>query len=219
MRHDKETAFDLRIEGKTYREIEKTLGISRSTLCEWFRNESWSKHIRKVNTEKHIKISRENLIRLNEGRKVRLDKRYAETEDEAKREFEIFKTDPLFIAGLMLYLGEGDKPTRHLIRLANIDFDTHKIFINFLKKFIKIKTENLRCGILLYPDLNIEECKKKWSKELEIPLENFYKTQIIQGKHKTKRLHYGVGLVIVISSFLKRKLLVWINLAKKSLVS
>lgn len=217
MRHDKEKVFELRRSGKTYREIEKIAGISRSTLCEWFKNEEWSNHIKQTNNKINIKISTEHLKKLNEGRRLVLDKQYAEVEQNAREEFELYKQNTLFMAGLMLYAGEGDKATKGLIRLANIEFDLHKIFINFMITFLKIDLKYLRFSILLYPDLDIRKCKAKWSQELNIPLIQFHKPQVIKGKHKTKRLHFGVGSTIFSSSFLKRKLLLWVELAKKDL--
>lgn len=220
MRHDKTKIFELRKAGKTYREIQKESGgISRSTLSEWFKNEEWSKNIRKSNTERLIKISIENLKRLNDGRRIMLDKKYKEVEKEAKKEFNLFQKDPLFFAGLMLYVGEGDKRTKGIIRIANIDFFIHRIFIKFLITFMKVKIENLRLSILLYPDLNIDICKKKWSRELGIPMKNFYKPQVIIGRSKVKRLHFGVGSIIISNSFLKRKLLLWIELSKSFLIN
>lgn len=217
MRHDKEKVFELRRSGKSYRELEVLTGVSRSTLCEWFRNEDWSSHIKQSNTATHKKISTEHLIKLNQGRQATLDGQYAKVEKEAREEFETHKENSLFMAGLMLYAGEGDKVTRGIIRLANIDFGLHKIFINFITTFLRVEIKDLRCSILLYPDLDIEKCKIKWSEELGIPLTQFHKPQVIQGRHKTKRLHFGVGSTIFSSSFLKRKLLLWIELAKKSL--
>ena len=217
MRYDKPKAFELRRQGKTYREIEKLLGVSRSTLCDWFKNEEWSRHIKKLNTEKHIELSVERLEKLNEGRRIMLEKKYKQVEDEAVREFEIYKNNPLFMAGLMLYAGEGDKMTKGVIRLANIDFSLHKIFIKFCEIYLKIDRENLKFSVLLYPDLDIEICKTRWSKELNIPIKNFHKPQIIIGRSKTKRLHFGVGSTIISSSFLKRKLLLWIETSKVTL--
>ena len=217
MRHDKEKVFELRKNGHTYREIEKLVGVSRSTLCNWFKNEEWSEHIKKSNTDRNIQISTEHLVKLNEGRKIVLNRQYAEVEQKAREEFKVYKESPLFMAGLMLYAGEGDKMSRGLIRLANIEFDLHKIFINFIIIFLKVDMKYIRVSVLLYPDLDAENCKAKWSEELNIPLSQFHKPQIIQGRHKTRRLHFGVGSTIFSSSFLKRKLLLWIELAKKSL--
>ncbi len=217
MRHDKEKAFKLRRENKTYREIQQSLGISRSTLCDWFRNEEWSNHIKKSNINKQIKVSIERLQKMNDARRVMLEKKYKNVEEDAAREFEIYKNDPLFAAGLMLYAGEGDKMTRGVIRLANTDFSIHRVFLKFIEKFTKIEKKYIKLSILLYPDLNIGECKIKWSQELNISLENFHKPQVIVGRSKTKRLHFGVGSIIISDSFLKRKLLFWIENSKKVL--
>jgi hypothetical protein len=214
MRHDKEKVFELRREGKTYREIEKLLTISRSTLCDWFKNEKWSNHIKELNNKVHLKISIEHLSKLNEGRRIMLEEKYKKVEDEAIKEFEVYKTDPLFIAGLMLYAGEGDKMTKNVIRLANVDFFIHKIFLKFIEKFTKVRVEKIRISILLYPDLDMETCKNKWAQELNIPVKNFHKPQVILGRSKIKRLHFGVGSTIISNSFLKRKLLKWIELSK-----
>lgn len=219
MRHDKIQAFELRRQGKSYREIQKLLTISRSTLCEWFRNEEWSMHITRSNKANHIKTSTEHMLKLNEGRRITLDKKYKIVKEEAIIEFEIYKHDPLFMAGLMLYAGKGDKLSRGVIRLANTDFFIHKVFLKFIEKFTPISMTNIRFSILLYPDLNIDECKNKWSKELSIPLINFHKPQVIQGRSKTRRLHFGVGSTIISGSFLKAKLLKWIEMGKSSLAS
>jgi len=107
MRHDKEKVFELRKSGSTYREIEKIAGVSRSTLCEWFRNEEWSRHIKQSNNSRHIKISTKFLIKMNKQRQILLNKKYEEVEKEAREEFEIYKESPLFMSGLMLYAGEA----------------------------------------------------------------------------------------------------------------
>lgn len=213
MRHDQPKAFKLRKQGKTYREIEELLDISRSTLCDWFKDKEWSKHIKKSNTEKHIKISTEHLLKMNEGRRIMLEKKYKKVEEDAEKEFEIYKNNPLFMAGLMLYAGEGDKLDKGIIRLANIDFKLHRVFLKFCEKFLKKDRNIIKISLLLYPDLDINTCIQKWSSELTIPKKNFYKTQVIQGKLKTRKLHFGVGTTIILDSFLKRKLLFWIEKA------
>ena len=214
MRHDQPEAFELRKQGKTYREIQKILGISRSTLCDWFRNEEWSRHIKKTNTTRQIKISTERLKKLHEGRRIMLEEKYKKVEEDAEKEFEMYKNDPLFVAGLMLYAGEGDKLDRGQIKLANTDFNIHRVFIKFCEKFLKTHRNMMHVSLLLYPDLDIDTCIESWSYKLEIPQVNFYKSQVIQGKFKKRKLHYGVGTTIILNSFLKRKLLFWIEKSK-----
>lgn len=211
MRQDKEIAFKLRKDGKSYREIQKELGISRSTLCEWFKNVEWSKHIKYKNNNEVIRISTERLNKMNIARGLMLKDKYDSVIEEAKGEYLLYKNNPLFVAGLMLYDGEGDHLSKNAIRFANIDFSLHRVFISFSTKFLNIDKYHIKFSVLLYPDLNINECVNKWCEELGILKENVYKPQVITGKLKTRKLHFGVGTSIILSSFLKHKLLFWIN--------
>lgn len=216
MRQDKELVFELRKKGRSYREIQKELGISRSTLCEWFKNVEWSKHIKNKNSVRNIVLSKDRLRLLQEGRNKMLKDKYNEVQNEAEKEFYIFKKEPLFTAGLMIYAGEGDKRNQNNSRISNSEFYLHKIFIKFAQEFLDIKKENIKISLVLYPDLEIEECVNKWSKELGISKLNFYKTQIIKGKEKTKKLQYGIGISIISSKVIvKKKILKWLELCGK----
>jgi hypothetical protein len=145
-----------------------------------------------------------------------LKSKYEEVAKEAEKEFILFKKEPLFTAGLMIYAGEGDKRNQNNSRISNSEFYIHKIFINFALKYLKINKENIKISLILYPDLGVEECISKWSNELDIPRLNFYKTQIIQGKEKTKKLQYGVGISIISSTVVvKKKILKWLEICEK----
>ena len=157
------------------------------------------------------------MYKIHEGRRRTLEAYYQKAEKEAEEEFEIHKNNPLFMAGLMLYAGEGDQRDKSTIRLANVDFFLHRIFIKFSEEFLKISREKMKLSVLLYPDLDVSICTQRWLTELNIPQENLYKPQIIQGKLKTRKLHFGVGTTIILGSFLKRKLMFWIKVAKQEL--
>ena len=215
MRYDQPKAIELRKQGKTYREIQGLLNISRSTLCDWFKDEEWSKHIKKFNTEKHIKISTLRLKKLQDGRRMMLENKYKKVEEEAIKEFEIYKNNPLFMAGLMLYAGEGDKRSRNLIRLSNSEFHLHLVFIRFSEKFLNIGRDKIKVWLLLYPDLDIEECIEVWSIKLGISRLNFNKSQVIIGKSKSRKLQHGVGNSIISSTSLKKKVMKWLELCEK----
>lgn len=217
MRQDKNIAFNLRKQGKSYREIQKELGVSRSTLCDWFKNIEWSKHAKNTNNNKNVILSKERLVRLNAGRKAKLDAYYAEAEEQAIKEFEIFKNEPLFMTGLMAYAGEGNKMDKNHIKISNSEFYINKFFIEFSVKYLGFKRENMKCALILYPDNDIEQCIERWSNEIGISRANFYKTQIIQGKEKIRRLQFGVGMVIISNTFLKKKLMKWLELCKESI--
>lgn len=214
MRHDKEIAFQLRKEGKSYRDIQKELGISRSSLCDWFKNEQWSQHIAHKNHQNNLSLSKDRMIKLNQARNKMLEEKYMLVEIEAEKEFNIFKKDPLFAAGLMIYAGEGDKKSKNINRVSNSDFYIHKIFIKFVEKYLYISKDNIKIALILYPDLDVTECLNRWSKELNITKVNFHKTQIIKGKEKSKKLQYGVGISIISTTVVvKKKILKWLDLA------
>ena len=218
MRTDKHIAFELRKQGKTYGEIRAELGIAKSTLCDWFRDVPWSRHVKKSNTESHITRSTEHMKKLNDGRKKWLTDWYEQISAEAIVTFKKHSKEPLFVAGLMLYAGEGEKNDMASIKMANCDFELHKIFMRFMLQYLAVENQKIKCSVLAYPDLDLESCLAKWSFELGIPRENFYKTQVIQGKHKTRRLQFGVGTIILVGSKYKRTLLKWIDLYKKSAI-
>lgn len=214
MRKDKEYIFQLRKEGKSYRAIQQETGVSRGTLVEWFKDAEWSKHIASRNNTVNIEKTRDRVLKMNDARRHMLNNLYKSIEDEAIVEYEKYKRDGLFWAGLMVYAGEGDKRSPNLIRVSNTEFYLHTIFIKFAQTYLSIPLNRIKGAILIYPDHNESLCKEMWSNILGIPRENFHKTQVIQGKEKVKRLQYGVGMSIISSTALKKKLLKWLALAQ-----
>ncbi len=135
----------------------------------------------------------------------------AEARKEATGEFKKLASDPLFIAGVMLYWGEGDKNPVNPVRISNTDSRLVRIFVEFLQKSCGLPKEKVKANLILYPDLNEQMSKKYWSSTTTIPEESFTKTQFIKGRHKTKRLSYGICVVSVSSRQLKEKVLTWIE--------
>lgn len=214
MRRDKQRIFQLRKEGRTYREIQRDTGVSRATLSLWFKDQDWSKHLSLDHARQNLGASKERMERMNLVRKLKLQYQYALVEKEAQEEYELYKKEPLFWAGLMLYAGEGDRKSKELVRISNTDFYIHRIFVNFAQKYLKIPENSFRFGLILYEDNNEAVCKEAWSKELPISGLIFHKTQVIQGREKIKRLQYGVGMSIISSTVAKKKILKWLSLAQ-----
>ncbi len=209
----KERAIELRKLGKGYNEISSTLGVAKSTLSLWFRDFVGEADIKAQNIDRNRKESKDRLFEFTEGRKKMLFLRYEKALEEAHSEFQNFKSDPLFIAGLMLYAGEGDNKTRCHIRISNTDWRLHAIFIKFAEKYLSYSREKIHCQLLAYPDLSQDAVKDFWSNKLGISSKNFHKTQIIQGKSK-RRLQFGVCMTIINNTRMKYKLLEWISLFK-----
>lgn len=218
MRKDKELAFKLRRSGQSYKNISRQLGIPLSTIAGWFRNEAWSTEIRDRLAISTSFSSPEKLKKIALINKQRWELWREEYREEARAEFPLFKKDPLFAAGLMLYWGEGSKSLKNsTVRLANSDPEMIKIFYAFLKK-LGIPISKIKIWLLLYPDLIDSVQKNFWSKAVGIPLEQFNKSIFIKGRHTDRRLSYGVCNMEVYSSGLKRKILQWLELYKKELI-
>ncbi len=215
MRKDKEFIFTLRREGRSYRYIQEATGVSRGTLCGWFKDQEWSKHITGRHTSQSTERSKDRMIKMNMVRKLKLQYRYALVEKEAEKEYHLYRKDTLFWAGLMLYAGEGDKNMPRVIRMNNSDFYVHKIFIQFSLQYLDIKRDNLRYALVVYSDNDIDLCLKTWSEELGMPINLFYKPHVVKEKQSTKRLQYGTCISIISSTANKKKLLKWLSLAKK----
>lgn len=101
----------------------------------------------------------------------------------------------LFGLGIGLYWGEGNKANKNTVRLGNSDANVLKAFIKFLDKFFEIKKSDLKFHIHIFTDININEAKKYWIKELGIKEKQIYKPLISKsgslGTYR-KKSKYGV---------------------------
>jgi glycosyltransferase involved in cell wall biosynthesis len=212
MRNDKEQATILRKEGWSYRRLIKKLGIPRATLSDWFGHKKWSQDIKNSLNQKNLGASRARIIRLDKIRGENLKQIYKQAREEALEDFEKLKHHPLFVAGVMIYWGEGDKASKHGFRVTNSDPLLVKIFLEFLRKICLNDEKRIRAWVLIYPDLNASSCENYWSKQLGLSRKNFTKSIMIQGRHKTKKVVHGICTLSYSSRFLKEKMLVWMSL-------
>ena len=210
MRNDRHLAIKLRKTGKSYNKICKELGIPKSTMHYWFRNLRWSQRIKKELTEKAEIQATKRLRAVIRAQKKRWKEYRKQYQEEAKKEFRALKSNPLFLAGLMLYWGEGDNSSKSQVRLSNTDSRMIKLFNEFLRKTCKISEEKIRLSLIIYPDLDDEDCKKFWNNKTKISLKQFDKSSVIYGRHPTKRLKNGICIIRVNSSpGLKEKIIIW----------
>ena len=171
----KPKALELRQKGTSLREVEKILHIPKSTLSGWFRSIKLSekqKLILKVNQLKHLQKARKQAIKWhNLQREIRLKN----AEEEAEKVLSKLDHNNKVIQELalaMLYLGEGSKNKSGTV-MRNSDPLILKFFINSIIKNYDINIKKIKCSLHLRSDQNPELLKQYWSKELNIPLENF----------------------------------------------
>lgn len=211
MRSDREKVFALRKRGWSYNLIHKKLGVPKSTLSDWLSGISWSKIIQKDLTQRAFLKVYPQLQAMNRERMLKWEKWREAARQEAEKNFIAFSQDRLFIAGIMIYWGDGDKNPKNPVRISNTDPHLLNIFVKFLKNTCALPEDKVKAHMILHPDLDELTCKRYWSSLIGINQTFFYKTQVIQGRHKTRKLAYGICSVEVSSRQLKEKILVWIK--------
>ena len=157
------------------------------------------------------------LVGLGKIRGQNLKEAYIQAENEAREEYNRLKYNPLFISGLSIYWGEGEKASTHKVFIANTDPKMIKLFSRFLKDICGLIEQ--KAWILSYPDLDEGKCKAYWIQNAGLEQGYFTKTMVIKGKSESKRLSYGVCNIGVSGAYLKRKVMVWIELLSKDVTS
>lgn len=216
MRQDREQALQLRKKGKSYKEIAQITGIPKSTLSGWLQHYKWSGVVRKRLSKIQNQNARLRMITITDKARAQRKILYQRHRDEASLRFEDNFRDPFFVAGLMLYWGEGDnKLSNGKIRISNSDPMVLKFFRVFMRRYLVDIYEKLKISLVLYPDLKDVPTRKYWSEKVGMPLDKFMKSQYIEGRSTKRTLPYGIGQIYVCSTAHKHQLLEWIERARQ----
>ncbi len=210
-----EIATHYRKSGFSYSQIAKLCGVSKSTVSKWLSNEQFSK---KVKEENLLRSRRENAVRLklmNKAREKQQQRYYKEAEKTAVTEFRHYKHSHLFTAGLAVYISLGSLDTKQPIRLSTSRQEAHRIFIAFAREFLGVTNKDVRFWLACDSEQSVNDCEKRWSKVIGVPVSKFHRTQINHRNKQGSTLHFGVGNTIIGKLVLKRKLQVWVKSALK----
>jgi predicted transcriptional regulator len=210
-------AKELRKRGFTYEEIAKIVDVSKSTISSWLSKETWSISVKEDNAKRAAKENKKRISLLNTARGNQNKKLYVEAERSAVTEFKHYKQNPLFVAGLMLYVADGDLIPHLPIRISSSQKEVHRIFIAFVKEYLGVPREKIRFLLIFSPLHKPLVSSRLWSKKIGLPLSQFHKYQVLQSKNKKRPLHDGIGNTIIGGTISKRKLLKWVELASKEL--
>ncbi|OGG23619.1 hypothetical protein A3A79_00160 [Candidatus Gottesmanbacteria bacterium RIFCSPLOWO2_01_FULL_43_11b] len=207
-------AVALRKAGKSYGEIRKTIGLSKATLSSWFTDKDWSKNIARRLSDNNRELTINRLLRLNSAKREQKLLRYESYRSEAREEYFSLKTNPLFIAGLAIYWGEGDKTENGRVSVINSDAKMLQTVASFYRNILKISEERLRAGMFIYPDIKKQSVLDYWSGALKIPKEQFIKTQLLPSRSTlTKRkVKFGICSLYFSDTKTQLKIKEWIRL-------
>ena len=207
----REQAILLRKEKRlSYSAIVKKLKVPKSTLGYWLSelplSEAEIKRLRQAGWQKG-EAARErfrNTMRLKKARAV------GDVYKQMEQKILPVSFRDLFVAGLMLYAGEGDKRNKYRISLANSDPFVLVFFTKWLMKFLRIPKEDFRFGLHLYSNMNIARERKFWQDTLGFGAESFYKDQVrtvSMAYSYSEGNRHGTCTVYVVGSKLKTEIM------------
>lgn len=214
---ERELAIKLRKQGWSYGEILQKLKVSKGTLSLWLRDYP-------LNTEQIVRLKSkksETIERYIRAMKEKREKRLETYFQEQREKIMPLNARDLYIAGIFLYWGEGNKVSRNTISINNTDPAVVKFALKWIVEALGFPKDKVRVFIHLYADMNIETELQYWSKMLEIPRTQFVKPYIKQSLRTslTQKGHgHGTCGVRVDHTSTKERILMTIRAISESLV-
>ena len=206
----KEQAIALRKGGKSYGEIMKTLHLkSKGTLSAWFKNLKLTKLEKKRLKHNMDLAQKRGLHRFNIERSAKIKSENQKIHALSEAQIKSPSKYDLLLVGIALYWGEGSKANIEkygYIDIANTDPKLIEVYMNFLRKILKVKDSRIRPVIHVHENIDPENAKRFWSRIARLPIERFgiysAKSAASQNKRAKNRLLYGTLRVRVNSRHL-----------------
>lgn len=176
--------------------IEEKLGISRSTMSYWFKDQSFTPNKETLSRIKNGPLAAGKILhqkRLNEIKEQRVI---------GIREIGSLSKRDIWMLGLGIYIGEGAKATEGL-RISNSDPSVIRMSMRWFRDICGMDKSNFAIRLHLYPDNNENECIAYWMKVTGLEAANFRPTSFDKRTNKNtprKRLIYGTAHISVISN-------------------
>jgi len=205
-------ARQLRLEGKSIREIERELQVARSNVSNWVRDVELTKvQLDELALRSHSKITIEKRRESRLKNEAALRMPYIL---EGRKDINQLESVDLFMLSLGIFMGEGGKTNRGSIQLSNTDPRIIQIFVKFLLNDCGFQIQKLHGHVGIHRHLNRKAAEMYWSKISGIPLSQFMKTTYQhskRGKGERDKLPYGTFSIVVHDTKKRIKLEGWIQ--------
>ena len=188
-----------REEGAAIGEIAERLKVSKSSVSLWVRDIDLTSEQHEALLQRNPAYNRQlsGWTRMAERRRAQ---RLAYQADGRRR---ARLRDPGFVAGCMLYWGEGAKE-RNQLQFTNADPVMSRFFVDFLKTHFGLRSDEIRITCHLYTDhlSNQAAIEQHWLDALGLPRESLRKSVVNRYSKYSKRkrvgnLPYGTCRVVV----------------------
>jgi hypothetical protein len=212
----KKKALILRQQGKSYGEINKIIGVSKSTLSTWLKLIPISKKVKNQNIQRAKSIWAKNITQYNKKRATKYREETNRLINNFSKEVPLLDKKSLFWLGLGLFWAEGGKKEKWSVRLINSDPEVIKTAMRFFREICKVQDSKFRFRIYLHPNIIDSEAKKYWTNLLNLPENQFYKSQktisiASKGKRRYNQLPNGTLHIYINDALLSKRLKGWMK--------
>ncbi|MDO8482595.1 MAG: helix-turn-helix domain-containing protein [bacterium] len=211
MENLRKRAIKLRLEGYSYNEISRKIGVAKSTLFSWL-------HDVVLPTEAMARLklrvaqgTLNGLVKRNKMQTVLARERALNIKQQSSRDIKVLTKSDLCIIGAVLYWAEGYKRlkimrgrevTNHMVSFTNSDPAIVAAFIAFLTRVLKVAQDRIVVTMRLFKHIDAELAIRYWMGVTNLPRTQFRKpaypvSRSSQGKRPFNRLPYGTVQVIV----------------------
>jgi len=172
----REEAIHLRKAGYSYNLIAEKVNVSKSTLSLWLTevpyqpNEIVMKRLGNARAAVSLSKHKQKIANLEKARQLAQEDVGQSTDRD------------LFMFGLAIYLGEGEKNSN--VGVINANSKIIVTTMRWLERFYQVPKSSFTLAIHLYPDSKIRDSLEYWSKQTGIHIKQFGKTQIDRRPNK-----------------------------------
>jgi len=190
----------------SYSQIIKKIKVSKSSLSLWLR-------IYPLSQDQISKLRNQNERRIEKYRKTMKQKRENKLRnyylEEKKKLLPLLKKE-IYLSGLFLYWGEGNKAARHVLSVNNTDPAVMKFYLYWLIKALGVKKDKIHIYLHLYKDMDKEMEIDYWVKELSLSKNNVSSIYIKESKKTEidqKGFGHGTCALVVHNTVLKDRVI------------
>jgi len=170
----KAEATKLRLQGASYSQIKSQLGVSKSTLSGWLKKYPLPpERIRELRD-----FSEQRIENFRNTMRIKRETRQNLVYQKEKEYLLPLSKKELYLTGLFLYWGEGNKTTPYSTILSNSNPLMIKFFVYWLTNIFEVPTNKMRMKIHLYQDMDEQKEIKFWSNLTKISIKQFNKSYI-----------------------------------------
>lgn len=178
-------AIKLRKQGKSYREIQSKVDVSKGTLSKWFTNLPLTSKERKYLQDRSLILQDKGRLKTALKNKERNERRRELVRIKADVDFEKHKNDPFFVLGLSLYWAEGAKKNDYFSFLSS-DVSMMLIMMQWSMQFLKVEPVDFKFRLYIHKAYKNENCERYWSRKCAVPQSQFQRTIYKPAPHSVK---------------------------------